>query len=233
MTVYPARGKNTGAAVLVCPGGGYHILAWDLEGTEVADWLNRNGITAFVLKYRVPVRKNVERFLPPLQDAQRAMGIIRNRAAEWGVDPQKVGVLGFSAGAHLSAVLSCQGGERKYPKVDASDDLGSRPNFSVLVYPAYLADREVAWKTAKELPVDVQTPPTFIVQTQDDNIPVESSLTYYAALKAAKVPSELHLFAKGGHGYGLRPAEDAVTGWPALAERWFVTLGLMPKPESR
>jgi acetyl esterase/lipase len=229
LTFYAARGAEAAApAVLICPGGGYNILAWDLEGEEVAQWLNGIGVHAFLLKYRVPVRKNRPRFEAPLQDAQRAMGLIRSRAAQWRVNPEKLGVLGFSAGGHLSAALSCQDDTRTYPKVDAADEAGSRPNFTVLVYPAYLVDKTNYTQVSPELKVSSRTPPTFIVQTQDDGIPVEGSIGYYLALKAAKVPTELHLFAKGGHGYGLRETSDAVTGWPRLTARWFQTIGALP-----
>ncbi len=220
ITVYHAPGdKATGAAVLVCPGGGYHILALDLEGTEVADWLNGLGITAVVLKYRVPVREGVPRHERPLQDAQRAMRIVRSRAAEWSIDPLRVGVLGFSAGGHLAATLS-NTTDRTYERIGAADTLNSRPDFTVLVYPAYLTALEQGPELAAEVTVTERTPPTLLVQAEDDNVPVENSLFYYLALKRAGVPAEMHLYATGGHGYGLRRVDSPVHTWPERAARW-------------
>ncbi|HAM72101.1 MAG TPA: xylanase [Verrucomicrobiales bacterium] len=221
LTLYrPPKSKATGTAVLVCPGGGYHILAMDLEGTEVAERLNAMGVTAVVLKYRVPVRKDRPRFEAPLQDAQRAMGLIRLHAGEWGIDPGRVGILGFSAGGHLSAVTSCHDDTRTYPPVDAADKERSRPNFAVVVYPGYLVEGKEGTTLPPELTVTAATPPTFLVQAEDDEVPVESSLFYFHALKKAKVEAELHVYARGGHGYGLRPTSEPVTHWPDLLEAW-------------
>lgn len=220
ITVYHApEDQATGAAVVVCPGGGYHILALDLEGTEVADWLNGLGITAVVLKYRVPAREGVPRHQRPLQDAQRVMGIVRSRASEWNIDPERVGVLGFSAGGHLAATLS-NTAERTYDRIDAADTLSSRPDFAVLVYPAYLTASEEGPEIAPEVTVTERTPPTLLVQAEDDNVPVENSLFYYLALKRAGVPTEMHLYATGGHGYGLRKVDSPVHTWPEQAARW-------------
>jgi acetyl esterase/lipase len=227
ITVYPAsKDKANGAAVIICPGGGYHILAWDLEGTEVAEWLNQIGVTAVILKYRVPARKDRTRFDAPLQDLQRAMGLVRSRAAEWGIDPARIGVMGFSAGAHLSAALSCNFEKRTYPVVDAADNASCRPDFVMLIYPGYLVEKGTT-NLPPELRLSAKVAPTFIAQTQDDSVPVEGSLFYYAGLKQAKVPAEMHLFAKGGHGYGLRPTDQPVTGWPKLAEAWMRNLGML------
>lgn len=220
ITVYHAsEDQATGAAVVVCPGGGYHILALDLEGTEVADWLNGLGITAVVLKYRVPEREGVPRHERPLQDAQRAMKLVRSRAVEWNIDPQRVGVLGFSAGGHLAATLS-NTDERTYERIDAADTLSSRPDFTVLVYPAYLTASEEGPELAPEVTVTENTPPTLLVQTEDDNVPIENSLFYYLALKKVGVPAEMHLYATGGHGYGLRKVDSPVHTWPERAARW-------------
>ncbi len=230
ITVFrPAAGKDTGAAVVVCPGGGYHILAWDLEGTEICDWLNSIGVTGVLLKYRVPTRAGAERHLAPLQDAQRAIGIVRQHATEWKLDPKRIGILGFSAGGHLSAVTSTNCSDRAYPRVDEADDQSSRPDFAVLVYPAYLAGKDD--KVSPELKISATTPPTFLVQTEDDPVHVENSLIYYRALLAAKVPAELHLYASGGHGYGMRPNGKAVTEWPKLVEQWMHGLGVLPKAQ--
>lgn len=228
LTVYPPPAdKNTGAAVIVCPGGGYNILAWDLEGTEVCDWLNSIGVTGVLLKYRVPARKGQARHAAPLQDAQRALGIVRQRAAEWKLDPKRIGILGFSAGGHLAAVASNNYDQRTYEPVDDADKLGCRADFAVLVYPAYLTQKDQGDKLSPELPVTANTPPTFIVQTQDDKIRVETSLFYYHGLCQAKVPAELHLFPTGGHGYGLRPSPNAVSTWPKLVADWMRGLGVL------
>ncbi len=223
----PPREKDTGAAVIVCPGGGYHILAMDLEGTEVVEWLNSIGVTGILLKYRVPVRPNRERYDAPLQDVQRAMSLTRKNAKEWGLDPKRVGVMGFSAGAHLATTLSCNFEKRNYDPIDDADQLNCRPDFVLLVYPAYLTLEKQMDVVSPELKVTRQTPPTFIVQSQDDPIPVEGSLYYYRALKNAQVPAELHLYPVGGHGYGLRPTDQAITRWPTLAAQWLKGMGIL------
>lgn len=227
LTVYlPPKDKQTGAAVLVFPGGGYRIVAVDLEGTEICAWLNSIGVTGILVKYRVPAREGLPRYLPPLQDAQRAMGMVRARSKEWGIDPQRIGVLGFSAGAHLSAALSTNFEKRAYDRLDDADGLSCRPDFAVLIYPGGLVPRD-SDQLSSELHVGANTPPTFLVQTEDDSVRVENALAYYAALKAAKVPVEMHLYPSGGHGYGLRPSKDAVATWPARAEEWMRRLGVL------
>lgn len=231
ITVYPApKNRNSGAAVIVFPGGGYNILAMDLEGTEVCEWLNSIGITGVLLKYRVPARKGGPRWAAPLQDAQRAVGLVRSRATELQIDPKKIGVLGFSAGAHLAALTSNQYEHRSYDAVDAADQVSSRPDFAFVLYPGYLAVKEQGDKLAEELPVTANTPPTFLIQAEDDGVRVENSIVYYMALKNAKVPAEMHLFAKGGHGYGLRPLHLPISGWPTLATVWMRALGVLPPP---
>lgn len=223
----PAPDKDTGAAVLICPGGAYFILAMDLEGTEVVSWINSVGVTGIVLKYRVPARPNRERYEAPLQDAQRAMGLVRQHASEWGINPQRIGVMGFSAGAHLSAALSCNYGKRAYPVIDEADQQSCKPDFTLLVYPAYLTVEKEGDRVASELKIDAKTSPTLLIQTEDDPVRVESSLFYYLALKKAGVPAEMDLFATGGHGYGLRHTKDAVTDWPQRATRWMQSLGMV------
>ena len=222
LTIYPApAGHNTGAAVLVCPGGGYNILALDLEGTEICAWLNSIGVTAGLLKYRVPRRPGLEKHAAPLQDAQRALGLLRSRAAEFGVDPARIGVLGFSAGGHLAAVLGHHDDTRTYEVVDAADQASCRPNFAVLIYPAYLTVKEQNDAIAPELPVSAAvTPPTFIAMTEDDSVRAETGLYYYLALKNAKVPAEMHVYPKGGHGYGLRRTGNDVATWPDRVADW-------------
>ena len=228
ITIYaPPKDKDTGAAVVVCPGGGYNILAWDLEGTEVCEWLNSIGVTGVLLKYRVPKRPGVEKHAPMLQDAQRALGIVRQRAGALGIDPARIGILGFSAGAHLAAAASTGYGQRGYAPVDEADALSCRPDFTLLIYPAYLTVKEDGDKIAPELKIDAQTPPSFIAMSQDDPIRVETALFYSLALKNAKVPVELHVYPTGGHGYGLRPSEHAVTTWPQRAAEWMKVRGVL------
>jgi len=217
LTLYPPVGRNNGASVLVFPGGGYHILAMDLEGTEVCDWLNSAGITCVLVKYRVPDSGPYPKSSAALQDAQRAMGIVRSHAAEWHIDPHRIGVLGFSAGAHLAAALTNHFDQRLYPAIDAADDLSCRPDFAVIVYPGYL-------NAKPGVPVSAQAPPTFLVQAEDDPVHVENATTYFLALKEAKVPAELHIYAEGGHGYGLRRTALPITTWPQSVETWLHTI---------
>lgn len=223
----PPAGKNTGTAVVVCPGGGYHILAYDLEGTEVCDWLNSIGITAVLLKYRVPTRPKQKAYEAPLEDAQRALRLVRFHASEWKIDPNRIGILGFSAGGHLSALTACQFDKRTYESVDAADSLSCRPDFAVLIYPAYLTQKNQREIVSPELTVTSNTPPTFLVQTEDDPVHVENSLYYFLALKKAHVPAELHVFSSGGHGYGLRASTNSVATWPKLAEQWMRSQGIL------
>lgn len=230
ITIYkPAPDKDTGASIVVCPGGGYSILALDLEGTEVCEWLNSIGVTGVLLKYRVPARAGLEKYTAPLQDAQRAVGIVRHRAVEFGLDPNRIGILGFSAGGHLSAAASTIYDKRTYPAVDASDAASCRPDFTVLIYPAYLTVKDDADKISPELKIDEKTPPTFIAMSEDDPIRIENALFYTLALKKVKVPVELHIYPTGGHGYGLRPTKDLVTTWPKRVEEWMGSRGLLGK----
>jgi len=224
LTVYSPVGKNSGAAVVVFPGGSYHILAIDLEGTEVCDWLNSAGITCVLVKYRVPDSGPYPKSSAALQDAQRALGIVRSRAAEWHIDPKRIGVLGFSAGGHLSAALSTHFDQRLYDPVDSADQVSCRPDFAVIVYPGYLALSEQNFAPNADIHVTEKTPPTFLVQAEDDPVHVENSTVYFLALKNAKVPAEMHLYASGGHGYGLRRTELPVTAWPKLVEMWLETI---------
>lgn len=218
LSIFPGRkSKQPKRSVLVLPGGGYSILAFNLEGTEIAAWLNRAGYAAAVLKYRVPRNRN-----GALQDAQRALGLLRHHAGEWGLDPNRIGVLGFSAGGHLAASLSNHYDKREYSEVDAADQISCRPDFTVLVYPAYLGATDST--LADDIPVSAQTPPAFIVQTQDDRRLVSSSTAYYLALSRVRVTAELHLFPTGGHGYGLRSSAYPVSQWPQLCETWMKRL---------
>jgi acetyl esterase/lipase len=226
----PPAAKETGAAVVVLPGGGYHILAMDLEGTEVCEWLNSMGVTGVLVKYRVPTRAGLEKHTAALQDAQRALALARHRAGEFGIDPQRIGVLGFSAGGHLAAAVCAGAAQRTYPAVDDADAASCRPNFAVLVYPAYLTVKEQNDQIAPDVAVTSQTPPTFIVMAADDPIRVENALCYSLALKNAGVPFELHVFPAGGHGYGLRRTQAQVTSWPDRAADWLRGQGLLKRP---
>jgi len=228
LTLYKPTGKNTGAAVVVFPGGAYRILAIDLEGTEVCDWLTSVAITCVLVKYRVPDSGSYPKSSAALQDAQRALGIVRAHAEEWQIDPQRIGVLGFSAGAHLAAALSTHFDERLYEPIDASDKLSCRPDFAVIVYPGYLAIAEQNFAPNAEIHVTDKTPASFIVQAEDDPVHVENSTVYFLALKNAKVPAEMHLYAQGGHGYGLRRTALPVTSWPQLVETWLRTIQILP-----
>lgn len=228
LTLYTPAGNNTGAAVIVFPGGAYTILAIDLEGTEVCDWLTSKGITCVLLKYRVPGSGPYPQSAAALQDAQRAMGIVRAHAAEWKIDPHRIGVLGFSAGGHLAAAISTRFDKRLYDPVDAADQLSCRPDFAVIVYPGYLAIAEQNFAPNPEIHVTGQTPPTFLVQAEDDPVHVENSTVYFLQLKDAKVPAEMHIYAQGGHGYGLRRTELPVTRWPELVETWLHTIHILP-----
>ena len=229
ISLFPApKGKANGAAVLVCPGGGYGILAYDLEGTEVCEWLNSIGVTGILLKYRVPRRKNREKHEAPLQDSQRAMGIVRANAKDWGIDPKRIGILGFSAGGHLTATTLTNYDGRTYDRIDASDDLSCRPDFGVLIYPAYLVDNETKSKLEPEIKVTKDTPPCFFAHAGDDRIPAEGSVQMYLALRRAGVKgSELHVYPKGGHGYGLRASDHPVVTWPARTGEWMKAIGLL------
>jgi len=228
ITVYrPPADRNTGAAVVVCPGGGYHILAMDLEGTEVCEWLNSIGVTGALLKYRVPKREGRPPYAAPLQDAQRAIGLMRSHAKEWAIDPERIGALGFSAGGNLCAALSAAIGGRTYPRVDGADDVSCRPDFQLLIYPGDLVKKGGGYEISPEATVSRATPPTFLVMAQDDPVRVENVLGYALALQDAKVPMELHVYPTGGHGYGLRPSRDYVTTWPQRAADWMRSLGLL------
>jgi acetyl esterase/lipase len=228
LTLYTPNTKNTGAAVVVFPGGAYHILAMDLEGTEVCDWLTSAGVTCILLKYRVPDSGPYPKSSAALQDAQRALGIVRSNAAQWHIDANRIGVLGFSAGAHLAAALSTHFDKRLYDPIDAADKLSCRPDFAVIIYPGYLALAEQNFALNTEIHPTEQTPPSFIVQTEDDPVHVENATVYFLALKNAKVPAELHIYAQGGHGYGLRRTAQPVTAWPQLVETWLRSIQMPP-----
>lgn len=234
ITIYPPKDRNSGAAVIVCPGGGYALLAYDLEGTEICRWLNSIGVTAVLLKYRVPARAGREKYAAPLEDAQRAMGMVRSRAKELGIDPKRIGILGFSAGGNLAAMASNHFDDRTYPSVDAADQVSCRPDFTILIYPAYLADKNNPTKLNPALKVGEKTPPAFLVKAEDDS--PDDVIAYFLALHAAKIPCELHIYPKGGHGYGLRHSPNEVSHWPDRATEWLTAngwLGSTSAPSAR
>ena len=243
MTVYPPKGGNSGAAVVVFPGGGYQVLAIDLEGTEVCHWLTAAGVTCVLLKYRIPwsgphwddaCRCDVVPKVPAaLQDAQRTLRLVRARAATLHVDPHKVGVLGFSAGGHLVAAVSTHFDRPSYRSVDAADAQSARPDFAVAIYPGHLDVSATQLRLNPDIRVTRSTPPTFLLQAEDDNVDgVRQSLTYYTALLKARAPAEMHLYAKGGHAFGLRRTSLPITRWPALVDTWLRTIGVLP-PEAQ
>lgn len=236
-TVYPPKGGNTGAAVVVFPGGGFEILAIDLEGSEVCDWLTARGITCVLLKYRVPGTPydwhcncrphNYAIPTPALQDAQRTIRLVRQHAGEWQIDPHKIGVLGFSAGGYLVASISANYDRRVYAPIDATDTLSARPDFAVAIYPGHLAAPD---GFNRNVPVTSNTPPTFIAMAEDDHVDgVNQALAYYVALQKAGVPAEMHLYAQGGHAFGLRPTKLPITHWPQLVETWLGTIDVLSR----
>lgn len=225
LTLYrPAADKANKTGVLICPGGGYNILAWDKEGTEVAQWLNTLGVTAAVLKYRVP-RRPGEPHVGPLMDAQRGMRLFRQKSKELGIE--RIGVLGFSAGGHLTVMTGTHYDENTYPKQDAADELSCKPDFLIPIYPAYLADEKQPGPLSPLVKVTKETPPTFIAVTHDDSLRGLNSALFYIELKKAQVPAELHIFTVGGHGYGLRPSKNPVSHWPARCAEWMGQMGYL------
>lgn len=236
MTVYAPTGRNTGVAVVVFPGGGYQFLAMDSEGTEICDWLISRGITCVLLKYRVPdsgpTRKGGHMYYPKvqtaLQDAQRTLGLVRQHAPQWHVDPHKIGVIGFSAGGHLAAAVSTRFAQRTYLPADAADQASCRPDFAIVVYPGHLWTPGTELTLRSDIRVPADAPPTFLLHAEDDPVdPVKHSLTYYAALQKAGVPAEMHLYAQGGHAFGLRPTKLPIGRWPTLVEQWLLTIGML------
>jgi acetyl esterase/lipase len=223
LTVHQTKAaKPSDAAVIICPGGAYNILADEHEGTMVADWLNGLGITAFVLRYRVPRRKGKPMYEAPLQDAQRAMRLVRQNAARWNINPAKIGILGFSAGGHLSAMVSTAYDREMYKPVDDADKISARPDASMLIYPAYLAEKG---SLVEEVKITKNTPPAFLVHAHDDGLSSESSVLYYLALKRLAIPAELHVYTRGGHGYGMVDNGLPTNQWPARCGEWLKVMG--------
>ena len=233
LTVYPAPAeKANSASLVICPGGGLSILAWDKEGTEVAEWLNTLGVTAFVLKYRVPIRQKQKRWLHGLQDCQRAMSLVRSRAKEFKVDPKRIGILGFSAGGFLAGMTSTTFEEREYESVDDIDSVSCRPDFAVLVYPAYLVNKDTN-KLEPHVTVTKKSPPMFFAHAWNDRVKPESSIELFYALRKHKIPAELHIFDSGGHGFGLRKTDSPATHWPELCGRWMKRNGWLNRANQK
>lgn len=242
--VLPPAGKANGAAVLICPGGGYGVLAFDHEGNAIAKWLNENGIAGIILKYRLPSDKIMEnKTIGPLQDAQEAMRVIRRNAAKWKINPERIGVIGFSAGGHLASTLSTHYSENVYK---VRDNISARPDFSLLLYPVVSFDTTITHRGTRnnliglrpdesqvshfsnELQINGKTPPAFLVHSADDDaVPVMNSIRYFTGLQKNKIPAELHVFQKGGHGYGLAPGGGTQASWPGLCLRWLKEIGMM------
>lgn len=227
ITFYPAPAeKATGATVIVAPGGGYSILAYSHEGTDVCQWLNNIGVSAVLLKYRTPRRKNLAKHHAPLQDAHRAVSLVRSKAAEWKIDPDRIGFLGFSAGGHLTATVLNSKNKVTFPKSKV-DDFSPVPNFGILVYAAYLKDPENPNQLVPEVQVNENTPPCFLVVGHEDSRFVEGSALFYLAMQRAKRPCELHVFGKGGHGFGMKKISQRIGGWPAMAGSWMEEMNLL------
>ncbi len=220
LSIYRPAKEDTGAAVIICPGGGHHILAFDHEGTEVAQWLNTVGVTGIVLKYRVPFRNPDKRWEAAVQDAQRAVSVVRNKAAGWSIDPQRIGILGFSAGGETAGLAAMMHQQRQYSPLDEADQISCRPEFAVLIYPAGLTQQNNPWQLREHVRVDKTTPPMFLAHSYDDRVPVSNCLLLFSELKKVDVPAELHLYATGGHGYGIRQTGHPCNSWPQRCAEW-------------
>jgi acetyl esterase/lipase len=230
LTVYRPEPPNTpnGTAVLVCPGGGYGILAIEHEGTQVCEWLNSLGVTAVLLKYRVPIRDKTPGY-EPLQDAQRAIGILRRNALQWGINPKRIGILGFSAGGHLSVMTALHPNERTYPSDPALDVPDATPDFLIPIYPAYLVAKEDPTSLLPSVNVTPAAPPVCLVHAHDDNgaTSAAASALLYVEYKKLKLPAELHIFSTGGHGFGMRKTEKPVSQWPQRVGEWMRSMGYL------
>ena len=238
ITIYSPKKNNTGVAVIVFPGGGFHGLAIDLEGTEICQWLASQGITGILLKYRVPnsgpnwngdCKCHVQPKAPTaLEDAQRALGIVRLNAVKWHINPNKIGVIGFSAGGYMVADISTHFKKRAYSPIDAADKESCRPDFAIALYPGHMKMEGKPFVLNPKIHFTKETPPTFLLQAEDDPVDtIDYSLLYYIGLKNAGVPVEMHLYAHGGHGFGLRKTKFPITEWPKLVEVWLGTIGVL------
>ena len=233
LTIFrPAPAIDTGAAVLICPGGGYWNLYWQLEGEEVAAWLNSLGVTGIILKYRVPRRPDDLKGEParrPLQDAQRAVSLVRGHAGEWGIDPERIGMAGFSAGGHLAIATATSFEKRTYEPTDAIDKTDCRPNFAILVYSGYLKAKDKD-ELAPGLRIPAGTPPVFLAHGGADIIsPPEHSLVMYQAIQRAGVPAELHIYAGAAHDFGVRPSDQACSTWTQACAAWMRQQGFLKR----
>lgn len=231
MSFYPAK-KNSGACVVIFPGGGYNILAYNHEGSEIAEWLNSIGVSAVVVKYRVPRRKGLPKHWPALQDAQRAIRLTRAHAEDWNIEPNKIGVLGFSAGGHLTVSAALDYAVKTYDPVDDVDKIDCRPNFAIPIYPAYLMDSENDMKADSKLSesihIDSNAPPTFISVANDDANRAAASARFYIKMKEVGVPCELHIPVSGGHGYGIRSDKGVAAQWNKNCENWLRAIKMIP-----
>ncbi|MHC4532864.1 MAG: alpha/beta hydrolase [Planctomycetota bacterium] len=249
LTIYlPAKEKATGAAVVICPGGGYGHLAMDHEGHQIAQWLNSFGVAGFILQYRHSKRGAGYGHPAPLQDVQRAVRTVRSRAKEWKVDPTRIGILGFSAGGHLASSAGTHFQNRYNDIRDSIDKVSCRPDFMILIYPVISftesfthkgsrrnllgnnPERELVENMSNERQVTAQTPPTFLVHGNDDKgVPPENSIFFYLALRKAKVPAEMHIYENGRHGFGLGKNFGPVSTWPTRCQDWMNNRGLLDK----
>ena len=233
----PEKDKDTGVAVIVCPGGGYKSLMMDYEGDDVARWLNTIGITGIVLKYRVPAPEGTPKYESALQDAQRSISLVRSKAKEWGLKENRIGMLGFSAGGHLTAAASTNFDKRSYEAIDDIDKVSCRPDFAVVIYPGGVIEKTADGATtgglSPEIRVSPQTPPTFIAQANDDRVNPENAALLYLALKHAKVPAELHIYATGGHGFGIRPTTKPCATWTERCAQWMKSQGFLNGEEKQ
>jgi acetyl esterase/lipase len=226
ITVYePSKDNRTGCALIIAPGGGHNILAYDHEGTECAEYFAARGITGIVLKYRVPFRNPNKRWEAAVQDAQRAVSLVRSLASDWQLDPQRIGILGFSAGGETAGLAALLHAERQYPEVDKVDEVSCRPDFAALIYAGGFENKKEPWTLQDHVKVDSSTPPMFLVHAQDDGVSVANSVLLFSELKKSKIPAELHVYATGGHGYGMRNTGHPVNSWPDRCAEWIVNQG--------
>ncbi len=227
----PAKDHDTGVSIIVCPGGGYKALMMGYEGEDAARWLNTIGITGIVLKYRVPAPEGTPKWLPALQDAQRSISLVRSNAREWGLSADHIGILGFSAGGHLSAAASTNFDKRAYEPIDAVDQVSCRPDFAIVIYPGGIIEKKqdgvVSGTLSPEIRVTKETPPAFIAMANNDPVNSENAVYYYLALKQAGVKADLHVYALGGHGFGLRPTSLPSSTWPDRCAEWMRSMGIM------
>jgi acetyl esterase/lipase len=234
LAVFPAPAeKRTGAAIIIAPGGAYQFLSWAHEGEEIARWYNGQGVTAFVLKYRVPTRAHDPGNRLALMDAERSVSLVRSRAKEWGVDPAKIGFLGFSAGGHLGVNLEVNWKQRAYDAADAADQVSARPDFVILIYPGGMMDKSDPTKIAATMRPTADTPPTFLAVAADDKGCAEPTVRYFLALREVGVPSEMHVFASGGHGFGMRASAGTASTWPQRSADWLRTISVLPKSDAK